>query len=280
MSFLLHWGARLLVTFPQPPVPVLAGMELALRRADRELAAHLKKLSVGALSYGWPLLRSAFSEVLATPDWLRLIDRVLANSGRPEMLEAAAVAFAVASRSRLLACRSTSEAEAIFRRRCESIDLEKLFQSMERVSKFGMRGGWSREVVGGLNPGCSHRGRSAEEKRRGARAGGKRLGGGGEGRGGQWGGGGAVAALALLRPAPRQFQALPIGAYPYFDGYPQYAVNYQMELRERVIKQEEEAECKNQLVSATGCLVVHSYIVALLDPCYHPPRFCRTHNTV
>lgn len=110
MSFLLHWGSRLLVTFPQPPVPILAGMELALRRIDRELASHLDQLSVGALVYGWRLLRSAFSEVLVREDWLRLLDRVFANTDRPELLEAAAVAFVVATRDKLLRCGSTRQA--------------------------------------------------------------------------------------------------------------------------------------------------------------------------
>lgn len=69
------------------------------------------------------------------------------------------------SRARLLACRSTSDAEAVFRRRCGSIYLENLFQLMERVSKFGAPGGWSRGAVGVSNSGWNHRGRSAGGKR-------------------------------------------------------------------------------------------------------------------
>lgn len=229
MSFLLHWGSRLLVTFPQPPVPVLAGMEIVLRRADRELATHLRSLSVGALSYGWPLLRSAFSEVLARDDWLRLIDRILANANKPELLEAAAVGFAVASRTRLLACTTTQEAEEIFRRRDSSIDLEEMFRVMDRVAKFGAPERWFQGGAGG----------SAAARRR---------------EGGLWAevGGdmdGTVAALALLRSAPREYKPLSTGAYPYFNGYPQFVVNYQAELRERVAKKERESEQRCRLVS-------------------------------
>ncbi|CAN0542641.1 unnamed protein product, partial [Ectocarpus sp. 12 AP-2014] len=193
VSFFLHWGSRLLVTFPQPPVPVLAGMELALQRTDRELAAHLKSLSVGALSYGWPLLRSAFSEVLAREEWLCLIDRILANAHRPELLEAAVVGFVVSFRKQLLVLKSTEEAEAFFRRR---------------------------QLGGQVDSGGADVGE-------------------------------AMAALVLLRIAPQEFKPLPrVGAYPSFDGYPQFVINYQAEMRQRVAEQERDMRHKYRLVSS------------------------------
>lgn len=219
MSFFLHWGSRLLVTFPQPPVPVLAGTELALQRADRELAAHLKSLSVGALSYGWPLLRSAFSEVLAREEWLCLIDRILANAHQPEFLEAAVVGFVVSFRKQLLVLESTKEAEAFFRRRQSpsTSDLRRMFRVMERVSKFVQ------------NP--------------------ERLG--GQTDGGSADVGEVMAALALLRITPKEFKPLPrVGAYPFFDGYPQFVINYQAKMRQRVATQERDMRLKWRLVSS------------------------------
>eukprot|EP00903_Cladosiphon_okamuranus_P006928 g6743.t1 len=209
LSFFLHWGARLLVTFPQPPVPILAGMELCLARVDRELAARLASLGVGALSYGWPLLRTAFSEVLDREDWLRLIDRVLANAARPELLEAAAVGFAVASRAQLLALGSTREVEAYFRRRQASsvFDLERMFLVMEKVSRFGPPEEWRGRghVVGG---------RGGEDM------------------------GETMAALAMMRSAPREFMPLPRhGAYPFYEGYPRFVMNYQARIRQHIVQQ-------------------------------------------
>lgn len=272
MSFFLHWGSRLLATFPQPPVPVLAAMELALRRADTELAAHLGSLSVGALSYGWPLLRSAFSEVLAREDWLRLVDRVLANEDRPELLEAAAVAFVMASRLRLLSIKSTEEAKGFFRRR-QSVDLREMFRVMERVAKISGVGGGAERPRGRRKGGeCSGGGGGdcgggdavdltrADAFRKGGTGRGRERGEGrGEGEGG-WGRGGGerrresgdvdgtMAALALLGSAPCGFKPLPVGTYPHYDGFPQFVVNYQAELRERVAKQECEMECKRRMV--------------------------------
>lgn len=234
MSFLLHWGSRLLVTFPQPPVPVLAGMELALRRVDPHLSAHLENISVGALTYGWPLLRTAFSHVFARADWLRLLDRLLANPGRPELLEAAAVGFVVASRGSLLSCRSTGEAEAFFRRlpgdgsrgpgRAKGGDVDEMFRVMDRVARFGPLETWAWRG-GDSRGGNSRRGdRDGRERDR------------------------TVEALTLLRSAPREFQPLPRGAYPAFDGYPRFVIDYQSELRERVALQERDADRKRQLV--------------------------------
>lgn len=239
MSFLLHWGSRLLVTFPQPPVPVLAGMELALRRVDPKLASHLEKLSIGALSYGWPLLRSAFSEVLSRDDWLRLLDRLLAYPDQPELLEAAAVGFVVASRVSLLECRSPGEAEAFFRRppmskppssfRCgtgegqgggNAVDVDEMFRVMHSVARFG-----------------------APDRRSSATGNGDKT----------------AAALALLLPTPRQFRPLPKGRYPTFDGYPQFVMNYQEELRERVARQERDVDRKRQLVRT---LILFTIVVA------------------
>lgn len=212
------------MTFPQPPVPVLARMELSLRRADRELAAHLKSVKVGALFYGWPLLRSAFSEVLDREGFLRLIDRILANAERPGLLEAAAVGFAVASRVQLLALESTEKAKAFFRQRQASsiFDIDRMFRVMENVSRFDF----------------------TEEKR------GKGDGGitGVDGGGGKMDG--TIAALTLLRSAPRKFKPLPrFGAYPYYDGFPQCVVNYQAQMRRRVVMQERNIGNKCRLVS-------------------------------
>lgn len=224
------------MTFPQPPVPVLTGMELSLGRADRELAAHLKSLKVGALSFGWPLLRSAFSEVLDREGFLRLMDRILANADRPDLLEAAAVGFAVASRAQLLALESTEEAEAFFRQRQASsvFDIEMMFRVMEKVSRFGPPEEWRGKGDDGDNDTTG-------------------LDGGGGGMAG------TMSALALLRSAPREFKPLPrFGAYPFYDGYPQFVINYQAQMRQRVVTQERHMANKCRLVSEAKIVLAYN----------------------
>jgi hypothetical protein len=69
MSVLLHWEREFLCTFPHPPIPLLSAVDRALRLHDSDLAKKLASLGAGPQVYAWPLLRSAFTEVLARDEW-------------------------------------------------------------------------------------------------------------------------------------------------------------------------------------------------------------------
>lgn len=210
-------------------------MDLVLRRTDRELSAHLESLTVGAFSYGWPLLRSALSVVLSREDWRRLMDRIFANVKRPDLLEAAVVAFVVASRAKLFVCQSTSEAVDFFQHPQPSVAVDEMFRVMDKVSTFGPPERWSRErVVAVGNTTGAHGAGSRGSKRSPGDV------------------DGTMAALTLLRTARREFEPLAAGSYPRYDGYPQFVVNYQAKMREMVLKQEKEKELKRQLVRMRG----------------------------
>eukprot|EP00953_Heterococcus_sp_UTEX-ZZ885_P002834 2052-Heterococcus_DN1.PRE.1 len=157
MTVLLHWSASWLVTFPQPPVPVLVMLEAMLRRHDSALAKHLRSCSADALIYGafnqgaaaallqcvsvhtavgrraalrgtglalsmlllpgtncWSLLRSLFTEVLSSSDWLRLWDHLFTASNDLFLLNAAAVAYTIANRNSLLAAKTRADVETFF----------------------------------------------------------------------------------------------------------------------------------------------------------------------
>ena len=64
MCVLLHWGRGWLATFPHPPIPALAAIERTLGKHDARLASHLARCGVAAHEWAWPILRSAFSEVV------------------------------------------------------------------------------------------------------------------------------------------------------------------------------------------------------------------------
>lgn len=104
--------------------------------------------------------------------------------------------------------------ETFFRRRQE-VDLDGMFRVMDRVAMFGVPEEWAENA--GRN--------GADEEVQ------------------------TATALALLRSTPKKFQALPRGEYPAFDGYPQFVIDYQAQLRERVARHERDEECKRQLVS-------------------------------
>ena len=70
MCVLLHWGRGWLATFPHPPIPALAAIERTLGKHDARLADHLARCGVVAHEWAWPILRSAFSEVVSPLSYL------------------------------------------------------------------------------------------------------------------------------------------------------------------------------------------------------------------
>ncbi len=64
MSTLLNWCGGWAETFPYPPLADLARVDELLKHHDPQVAAHLSACGVGPELFAWPLLRSAFSEVL------------------------------------------------------------------------------------------------------------------------------------------------------------------------------------------------------------------------
>ncbi|CAN0275311.1 unnamed protein product [Discosporangium mesarthrocarpum] len=209
MTFILHWGSRFLMTFPQAPAPILAMIETSLQHHDRRVSAHLQGLGVGALTYGWPLLRTAFTEVLCRTDWLRFVDHLFAEADDPSLFEAAVVGFVIVSRATLLSICSREETESFFRQQ-QPVEVGEML----RVARV-VRGGRSRA--------------SAEE-------------------GGVVGRQSSIVDTMLDFPPLARFRPLPRGGYPAFDGYPQCIVNYQAKQRERVAQAEYQVEQKRQLV--------------------------------
>ncbi|CAM9630859.1 unnamed protein product [Choristocarpus tenellus] len=155
LSFLLHWGSRLLVNFPQPPMPILAIMESSLQHHDPRISNHLRGLGVGALSFGWPMLRSAFTEVLSRSDWLRLCDHLFANANDPTLLEAAGVAFVVVLRGPLLTISSHKEMEFFFRTQ-QAVDIAEMLRVTHLITREmreeGGRGRDAKDMLFGLSP--------------------------------------------------------------------------------------------------------------------------------
>lgn len=69
MCVLLNWGRSWASALPLPPVPLLAAASAVLAHWDPRLAAALERSGVDGVCAIWPLLRSAFSEVLPRSDW-------------------------------------------------------------------------------------------------------------------------------------------------------------------------------------------------------------------
>ncbi|KAG5185634.1 hypothetical protein JKP88DRAFT_162613 [Tribonema minus] len=200
MTVLTWWGRAWLVTFPQPPVPVLVGIEAALRRHDARLAAHLRKCGADTVVYGWSLLRSIFSEVLAGDAWLRLWDHIFAAAHDPQLLNTAVVAFAIANRDSLLAARSRADVEAFYHSQ-QVPGSSRLLHVMNKADASSQPQRHSDAATAAAVSDAAAAQRSV---------------------------------ALLLQRSPQSAFPLPKGGYPAFEGYPQFVLDWQLEERRRV----------------------------------------------
>lgn len=88
-------------------------IENVLQDSDPQLLQHLTVNGVTSQTYAWPLLETAFSEVLRCDDWRVLWDHVLTNE--PSFLLLSVVAYNVTSRSTILALSTRDDFEAFYR---------------------------------------------------------------------------------------------------------------------------------------------------------------------
>jgi WD40 repeat protein len=106
MAVLVNWGAHFVETLPHPPVPLLGRLHALLAHWDPQLAAHLEACGADPVRYAWPMLRSAFSEVLTRDEWETLWDHLFAHAHDPSLLLYACVAYLRYFRGPLLGIRA------------------------------------------------------------------------------------------------------------------------------------------------------------------------------
>ena len=93
MSVMLNWGHGWLETFPHAPLQIMGQVDSLLSHHEPELFRHLHDCGVDAQDYGWILMRSLFTEVLARHEWLRLWDHLVTAASNPSTLLFAVVAY-------------------------------------------------------------------------------------------------------------------------------------------------------------------------------------------
>ena len=102
LTVVLNWGRDWSEALPHPPLRVLGVGAALLAHWDAPLARALESAGADASRTIWPLLRSAFSEVLVRSDWEALWDFLFAHSDDPSLALLAAVALLRTHRSQLL----------------------------------------------------------------------------------------------------------------------------------------------------------------------------------
>lgn len=136
-SVLSHWLQHFFVKFPQPPVMWLQIIEDTIAREDPELERHLKLANLHAAQYAWPVLQSAFSEVLGRSQWVAVMDWLVACSAQPQLVFALAAAYALQLRTAWTSTKDPLTLAASVRR-MSPVDAKRMIRKgRELVGKMG-----------------------------------------------------------------------------------------------------------------------------------------------
>jgi len=214
MAVICRWQRFFLATYPHPPVPLLGAIEAALHLHDPKLISHLEKIRVGPQDYAWPILRSCFTEVLGKGEWLVLMDHMFATPDREhsKYLAVAAVAFVLYSRTTLVSMQSASEVDLWIHAE-QPINAATLLQSIKKLQEDPSTCAILSEVTLRV---------SAEDNDSGE-----------------------VPSIVGGPPWP-----IPKGSYPPLRGFPRFALDYQLQQRDRLAREEEATRVRQDLVEA------------------------------
>ncbi|KAL3287505.1 hypothetical protein HHI36_001975 [Cryptolaemus montrouzieri] len=111
-TILLNWCQYWFEYFPLPPINILAIIENMFLELDPQLLSHIHEYGITSKQYAWPLLESAFSEVLTSQCWFVFWDHLLTNE--PSFLLCAVVGYNIIQRNFLLNIKEPREFEIFY----------------------------------------------------------------------------------------------------------------------------------------------------------------------
>nr|CAD7398258.1 unnamed protein product [Timema poppensis] len=112
LTIIVNWCQFWFEYFPFPPINILAMVENVLEEHDPELLDYLCQAKVSTQLYAWPLLHTAFSEVLVRNEWMAFWDHVFSNE--PSFLLMAVVAYSITLRATVKSCKTTQDFEFLY----------------------------------------------------------------------------------------------------------------------------------------------------------------------
>lgn len=112
-TVLLNHGQLLLEFAPLEPFNYLGLIENLLAHYDPKLMEFLVRHKITASVFAWPLVRTAFAEVLDTVQWLQLWDHLVTNA--PDFMVFAVVAYNMAQRPVVMKLSQPGEIETFYR---------------------------------------------------------------------------------------------------------------------------------------------------------------------
>lgn len=110
-TVLLNHGQLLFEFAPLEPFNFLGMVENLLAHFDPKLMEFYKRRRITSKTFAWPLIRTAFAEVLDSAQWLQLWDHLITNA--PDFMVFVTVAYNMTQRS--IVMRLENDVEAFFR---------------------------------------------------------------------------------------------------------------------------------------------------------------------
>jgi hypothetical protein len=128
--FSVNWCQFWFEYFPLPPVNVLAMVENVFMEHDPELLVFLTNKNVSTELYAWPILKTAFSEILTATAWKAFWDHVLTNE--PAFLLCGVVAYNVLQRTALLSLKDQRQFKCFYDTH-HPVDVKKLLSKTYHI---------------------------------------------------------------------------------------------------------------------------------------------------
>lgn len=125
-SIILNWCQHWFEYHPLTPFNILAIIENILYEHDPELLSFFTSLNLASRIYAWPLLSTAFSEVLSCAQWLCFWDHIFTNE--VSFLLCATAAYSTVQREFLFKLRSHEEFKNFFENQ-NPVDLKRLLKT-------------------------------------------------------------------------------------------------------------------------------------------------------
>jgi hypothetical protein len=129
-TVIVNWCQFWFEYFPLPPVNVLAMVENVLMEHDPELLVFLTNKNVSTELYAWPILKTAFSEILTATAWKAFWDHVLTNE--PAFLLCGVVAYNVLQRTALLSLKDQRQFKCFYDTH-HPVDVKKLLSKTYHI---------------------------------------------------------------------------------------------------------------------------------------------------
>ena len=102
LSFFLNWGQHFFECSPNPPINYFKCINEIVKFFDNEFLVYLQNFKITSLFLLWPSFQVLFTDILDKDEWLSLMDYLILNHDKPELLIYFLSAFILFSKQKIM----------------------------------------------------------------------------------------------------------------------------------------------------------------------------------